>query len=111
MAHRVVWAVAYGVWPVGQIDHIDGDKTNNRLSNLREVDAVVNCQNRPIHTLNTSGVTGVTFLKRKKLWYARITIAGERRSLGRYKLLGDAVAARKRAEIEYSFHPNHGRPT
>ena len=47
-AHRVAWFYMSGEWPTGDIDHIDGDKLNNRWSNLRDVDHLTNTQNRRV---------------------------------------------------------------
>jgi hypothetical protein len=46
MAHRLIWFVTYGKFPDNQIDHIDGDKSNNRIENLRDVSQKVNSQNQ-----------------------------------------------------------------
>jgi hypothetical protein len=60
--HRLVWFLSYGVWPSGQIDHIDGNKLNNSLSNLRDVSMSVNMQNRYATKTKKSGLPyGVTF--------------------------------------------------
>lgn len=59
--HRLVWLFETGVWPIQEIDHIDGDKLNNKFSNLREVSKAVNLRNKPSMANNTSGVTGVRF--------------------------------------------------
>ena len=44
--HRLVWFITYGKWPDGQIDHMDGNKTNNAIANLRDVSMSINMQNR-----------------------------------------------------------------
>ena len=110
LAHRIVWAMHYGEWPVDEIDHIDGNKQNNCISNLRTVEGIENRKNMPKQRNNTSGCVGVD-LKGKK-WQARIGAGGKgkRLDLGTFETFDEAVAARKKAEIEYGFHKNHGRP-
>ncbi|MFB6311531.1 MAG: HNH endonuclease signature motif containing protein [Salinirussus sp.] len=104
--HRVIWLLVYGEWPNGQIDHIDGDGTNNRLSNLRDVDAVGNSRNKRLHSNNTSGSTGVT--RSRGMWQASIYHGKRTIFLGRFPSFEEARKARKKAETEYGYHPNHG---
>lgn len=81
LAHRVAFAIAYGQWPQGQIDHIDGDRTNNRLLNMRDVPAVVNCQNqRRARGVTASGLLGVS--RQRSRWKAEIKVNGKKRYLG-----------------------------
>ena len=108
--HRVVWALHFGEWPDGYIDHINGDALDNRICNLRVTNMFNNTRNSPRRCDNTSGYTGVTFCKELKRWRADINTAdGKTKYLGRYKDIEDAVAARKKAEIKYGYHENHGR--
>lgn len=108
-SHRVVWALAHGEWPSGAIDHINGDPADNRPSNLRIVNASENAKNCKMSEANTSGVTGVSWCKRRQKWIAGITSSGKQKKLGRFDSKEDAIAARKHAEIVHGFHPNHGR--
>jgi len=108
MAHRLAFLVQTGEWP-NEIDHIDGDGLNNKWSNLREVSRSGNCKNRKRRTDNTSGYTGISWHKVTEKWQAGISVNGERKYLGLYENLDDAVEARKRAERECGFHPNHDR--
>lgn len=82
-AHRVAWAIYYGRWPELHIDHLNGVKSDNRLSNLREVRHQVNIQNqhRP-QKHNTSGYLGVS--RDGKRWRANIRLDGEKRHLGSF---------------------------
>ncbi len=107
MAHRLAWLYVYGDWPNGEIDHIDGNGMNNRISNLRDVTRAENRRNVSRYKNNTSGVTGVSFGGNR--WFAYIEIYGERKQLGRFINHWDAVCARKAAEYQHGFHVNHGR--
>lgn len=94
-AHRLAWLVTYGAWPAGMIDHLDGDGTNNRLSNLRDVSAAVNQQNqRRAHRSNkSSGLLGAHFDARTGRWLAKISAANRTVNLGRYDTAVEAHAA------------------
>jgi hypothetical protein len=106
LAHRVIWAIANGEWP-DEIDHIDGDRANNCIANLRNVSRSTNCKNLASQARRASGHIGVRFTKGR--WQASITANGKRLHLGRFEREADAIAARKAAERELGFHPNHGR--
>lgn len=85
------------------IDHIHGNKTrnDNRKSNLRTATPSQNTMNKPLLKNNTSGVTGVSWNKRKGEWESYITIDDKRKGLGYFSNFDDAVAARKDAEEKY----------
>jgi len=102
-SHRVAWLHAKGVVPV-EIDHVNGDRLDNRLANLRNVDRSLNCRNLAIRRKNTSGQIGVSWNKAMKAWDVRV---GKDR-VGFFKVFDEAVAARKAAEAG-EYHPNHGR--
>lgn len=86
-AHRIAWLIATGVWPEGDIDHIDGNPANNKLSNLRDVLHQTNTENRRRATKNktTSMPIGVSIDRRDGGIRADITVNGRTRSLGRFK--------------------------
>ena len=109
-AHRVAWAIHYGEHPVGQVDHINGNRQDNRISNLRDVTNAENARNIALSKLNTSGVPGVYLHKQTNKWCAQIAAFGRTVSIGLFEEFGDAVIARKAAERVLSYHPNHGRP-
>ena len=108
-AHRVIWAIETGAWPVDEIDHIDHDRSNNRFSNLREVTRQENMRNSSFSKRNTSGVTGVSWNKMAKKWHASITADGRQRHLGYFRCITAAIFVRKAADIEHGYSPNHGR--
>lgn len=82
-AHRVIWLMNYGEWPKGDIDHIDGCKYNNRLSNIRDVSTSGNMQNQTrAHKCNKSGYLGVTKFGDSNKWRARITLNKKQIYLG-----------------------------
>jgi HNH endonuclease len=83
MAHRLAWLYTHGVWPAGDIDHINGEKADNRLSNLRDVSTSVNMQNqRSAQPRNASGFLGVT--RHGNRFEASIKINGVNLYLGSY---------------------------
>jgi hypothetical protein len=108
LAHRLVWLYTYGAWPENDIDHVDQDSLNNRLSNLRDVTNTENSKNQKIPKHNSSGVMGVHFHNKAQKWLAQIAVNGKRIYLGLFELKDDAITARKNADVEYNFHPNHG---
>ena len=108
-AHVVIWAYCHGEWPNGEIDHIDGNRGNNRIENLRCVDKSTNQRNASLRVDNTSGQVGVYFNKASGRWRARINHNGRRVFLGSFVSFEDAVTARKDAEAELGYHENHGR--
>lgn len=110
LAHRVIWLLHHGSWPSHDLDHINGIRTDNRISNLRPVTKAENLRNRARSSNNTSGVMGVKIDPRYNTWQAWIEFAGKKKHLGSFKSFDAAVAARKAAERRLGFHENHGRP-
>jgi len=103
--HRIAWLFMTGEDPHGrQIDHINGDKSDNRWSNLRLVEPVTNSQNfRGPGVLNTSGFLGVSFCKRTGRFRATIRHGQHQRSLGYHETAEKAYAAYLKAKRE--LHP------
>jgi hypothetical protein len=99
--HRLAWFHYYGEMPDGLIDHINGDRLDNRIENLRIADETLNARNCLRSKNNTSGHTGVTRHKAAKKWVAQITVSYKNVYLGLFDSLDDAVAARKKAEAQY----------
>lgn len=108
-AHRVAWAIHYGEHPTGQIDHINGNRTDNRISNLRDVMNIENARNSAMSGRNKSGVCGVYIHTQTGKWTAQINAFGKTIGLGCYSNRSDAVIARKAAEKVLGYHENHGR--
>lgn len=106
-AHRLAWLYVYGYEPEC-IDHIDGNGLNNSINNLRDIALPENGKNQRLFSTNTSGVTGVYWMKANQKWHAKIVINRKSIHLGYFDDKDDAIRARKSAEIEHSFHPNHG---
>jgi hypothetical protein len=101
---RLAWFLFHGVWPDGVVDHIDGDPSNNRLENLRDVSQTVNMRNQKMRCTNTSGETGV--YRQGNGWVARIS----RAYLGYHKTKEGAVSAVRRARSDQgNFTARHGQ--
>lgn len=101
-AHRVAWAIFYGAWPVGQIDHVNGDRADNRIVNLRCVNPRQNSMNQKVRSDSVSGITGVSRVPSG--WKARVG----QNYLGTFATAEEAMAARQQANADFGFHPNHG---
>jgi len=106
--HRLVWLYVFGVFPNGDIDHINHIRTDNRIINLRSVNKATNNKNLSKRSDNKSGVTGVWWHKINKRWCAEIKVDGKKKSLGCFGEIEDAAKARELAIKEYNFHENHG---
>jgi hypothetical protein len=102
LAHRIIWLIHHGTWP-NKIDHIDHDRINNKITNLRSVTHQENMQNQTKAKHNTSGITGVS--RHRNKWRVKIN----RIHLGLFTNKEDAIAARKQAEMDLGFHINHGK--
>jgi hypothetical protein len=92
-AHRVAWCLSHGAWPEFEIDHINCDKSDNRLENLRCATRHENQRNAPIAKNNRSGYKGVYWNKSLKKWVAQIKTGGKNSSLGGFKTAAEASAA------------------
>ena len=111
LAHRAAWIIAKGLIPPGmQVDHIDHDRGNNRLENLRLVDERGNKMNSSLRRDNSSGVTGVTWSERSQRWVASISLHGKTIVLGKFTDKQTAAMVRAQANENEGFHPNHGMP-
>jgi hypothetical protein len=110
-AHRLVWLIAHGDWPRRFIDHVNGDRSDNRVENLRDVGRVDNNRNMARRHDNPSGVVGVAWMSSQGKWRARIRVDGKDIHLGLFEMKEAAIAARAAEAVKRGFHPNHGRAT
>lgn len=103
LAHRLAWYLHYGVFPIGELDHINSNRADNRIVNLREVTRQQNMLNRLKGTNNTSGIKGVSKFRDK--WIVRISINGKYKSFGIYEdiELAELVASEVRAKYHDEF--------
>jgi hypothetical protein len=98
-----------GEMPKGQVDHINGDRADNRWENLRDVPKLLNALNQKRHSTNKSGVTGVRFAAHTNKWMAYIGHDNRMHHLGVFDTLEEAAEARWEAEEQLGFHESHGR--
>lgn len=105
LVHRVIVVIAgLALTNTQEVDHINGVRDDNRLSNLRVVGRAENARNLKKQSGNTSGHTGVSWHKAHRKWRAYIGF----RHLGMFDELSDAVASRVAAANLSGYHPNHG---
>lgn len=108
LAHRVIWKMETGDDPI-QIDHVDGDKTNNRFLNFRNVMHAVNMRNKSLYANSKSGFPGVEYHERDKVWRVKIGVDGAQIQLGSFQTKEEAIACRIGAQKVADYHDNHGR--
>jgi len=106
LAHRLAWMWVNGQWPAEEIDHRNGDPSDNRITNLREASHAQNMRNSSIRSHNTTGFKGVHFYKRTGAWTAKVTAGGRQHFLGYFRSAQDAHAAYVAAAVRVhgEFH-------
>ncbi len=106
LGHRLAWFYVHGRWPSEQIDHVNGVRVDNRLTNLRECSSAENHQNLKLSPRNTSGHPGVYWNVKAKRWHAQITAGGHQKHLGHFTDLEEAAEAYRIAKAKYhTFQP------
>ena len=110
VVHRLIFLYVTGEFPKEDVDHINGDRLDNRFENLRLVSRQDNLRNQGLRNDNTSGHMGVSHDKSRGLFHAYIGVGkGKRRSLGYHSTVEKAVEVRSLAEKELEYHNNHGK--
>lgn len=97
LAHRLAWEIHYGAPPESDLDHINGIRDDNRITNLRLATTTENNRNLSRRRDNTSGHKGVHWSKGAKKWQARICLNKKMKNLGLFSSIEDAAAAYRRA--------------
>lgn len=92
-AHRIAWAICNGEWPPKDVDHINENKSDNRICNLRSASRSENMLNRSKNKNNTSGMKGVSFCKCTGKWRAQLIANGKRVNIGRFQSKEQAMNA------------------
>ena len=103
LAHRLVWMYVHGSWPKYQLDHINRNKHDNRVQNLRDVDQATNLRNVGLRKTNTSGHKGVSWWANKKKWAAQIRIQGKKVFIGMFDTAELAAAAYANAAKQHNL--------
>jgi HNH endonuclease len=96
-AHRIIWFLFYNKWPEKQLDHINGNKLDNRIENLREASHRENQQNQKRH--RAGKLVGASFNKNDKKWCAYIRINNKGKYLGSFSTEREAHEAYKTALV------------
>jgi len=107
-AHRLVFLLHHGYVPE-ILDHINNDRSDNRIENLRAVTPLQNAHNRNMSFKNTSGVKGVSWDKVNDCWLARITTNKKIKLIGKFNSLKEAEEAIAIARVAlHGEYTNHG---
>lgn len=100
LAHRLAWLYVHGEWPQQEVDHVNCDKDDNRISNLREASRFENALNRPVQKNNALGLKGTSFDRRKGKFQAQIGAFGRHKWLDYFETKEAAAEAYRRASEE-----------
>lgn len=104
-AHRLAWLYLHDEWPLLQIDHVNGDKADNRIANLRLVTTSQNQQNlKAAHRDSASGVLGIVWVKKRKKWEARVRLNGKSYYAGQFDDPQEAHKSYVRAKRQLHTH-------
>lgn len=108
LAHRLIWLYVYGYFPK-YVDHINMNRSDNRLCNLREATNTQNQYNKKLTKRNTSGIKGVSWFERDKNWRARLHVSGKLIHLGYFDSIEEAkkIITEYRNKLHGQF-ANHG---
>lgn len=115
LAHRVAWAIHYGDWPSGFIDHVNRDRSDNRVGNLRQATSSQNHHNTGPSSRNTTGFKGVSYRPLTDKYIAVIHASKRQKYIGRFATAEEAAAAYDRearvAHGEFAFLNFPERPS
>lgn len=109
MIHRIAWLLSHKKFPENEIDHINGDRKDNRICNLRDVTSSENNKNMGLRKDNTSGTFGVSWYKSRSKWHVRIRTNNVVIHGGYFASIEDAIKQRNLMETTHGFSDNHGR--
>ena len=100
LVHRIIFLLVNGEWP-DTVDHIDGNKLNNHISNLRAATITQNNCNRAINKNSSSGIKGVCWHKGAKKWRVQIRVDGIKKALGLFSSIEEAKSCIEKARQQY----------
>lgn len=110
-AHRLAWLFMYGSWPKSRLDHINGDKSDNRIANLRLVTQSQNQLNRKRCSRNSTGIKGVAVHSASGKYQVTLTVDGKKKHFGLFEDLETAELVARGARVKYhGEYCNHGEP-
>ena len=103
LAHRLAWFYSYGTWPKGEVDHINRNRQDNRLANLRDTTRSENARNTGAQANSSSGIKGVSWDKICKRWRVQIRINGKQTYVGVFKTIKEATVAYQKIVVTYQL--------
>lgn len=111
LLHRLAWFMVYGKPPQFNIDHLNGVRADNRIENLRDVKTTLNNRNTALTHRNTSGISGISWLKRRNKWAAKCMVDGKLHYLGEFVDIEDAKSVLSEFRLANGFTSRHGVAT
>lgn len=106
--HHLVWLLFNDKFPDGVIDHINHDKADNRIENLRDISQSENTRNQSARRNTSSGEQGIWYCKTRQRWIAEIKLNGKKVFQSKFPDATSAMIAREAKLKELGFHDNHG---